>query len=35
MNKCIIIVPIYKEKLNYDEEQSLKRLFNILGNHHI
>ena len=21
MNKCIIIVPIYKEKLNYDEEQ--------------
>lgn len=35
MNKCIIIVPIYKEKLNYDEEQSVKRLFKILGNHYI
>ena len=35
MSNCIIIVPIYKEKLNYDEEQSVKRLFKILGNHHI
>lgn len=35
MSNCIIIVPIYKEKLNYDEEQSVKRLFKILGKHHI
>ena len=35
MSNCIIIVPIYKETLNYDEEQSVKRLFKILGTHNI
>lgn len=33
MSNCIIVVPIYKETLDYDEEHSIKQLFKILGHH--
>ena len=29
-NKCVIVVPIYKEKFNFDEYNSIKQLFKIL-----
>ncbi len=30
-NKCVIVVPIYKDKFNFDEYNSIKQLFKILS----
>jgi len=34
-NKCIIIVPLYKTEFDNDEYNSIKQLFNILGQYNI
>ena len=34
-NKCVIIVPIYKSKFDWDEYNSINQLFKILGNYDI
>ena len=30
-NKCVIVVPIYKDKFDFDEYNSIKQLFKILS----
>ncbi len=35
LNKCVIVVPIYKLEFDYDEYHSIVQLFNILGKYNI
>lgn len=35
LNKCVIVVPIYKPEFDNDEFHSIKQLFNILGKYNI